>query len=180
MREEVATIKKNILRISEKNNSLEEEINRVTRKNLRMTQDSENLKEFIQNKNEQKNRLKESVKTHEQLELNLANQLLQCKSDLLDAQTFYQEFEVKVFHLLMKFKGKLIFKKNPDGEYVAELHYKGKKEVFFVSQIENICEHQTKENKIVLKYKDKTKEIFSLEGEKIVTRTRELMQRCMR
>ena len=179
MKEELASVSKNKLRVFEKNEELSEEISRITRKNQRINQDSENLKEFIKNKTVLEEKLMESVKAHEANEIDLANQLMQCRNELLDGQTFYQEFHVKFIHMLMKCNAKIIFKKDQSGEYVTEIHYKGKKESFLFREIDSVYEHPTKNNKLVIKYKNKTKEIFSEEIEKIVTRAREIMQRCM-
>ena len=134
----------------------------------------------MQSKTELEQQILESVKKHEQLECDLANQLLQCKSELFDAQTFYQQFSIKVVQMMIKSNGKLVLKKNPNGEYVLELQFKGKKEVILLHEIEDICDNPKKENRIILTYQDKTKDIYTEDKERIITRIRELMQRCIR
>ncbi|OMJ96096.1 hypothetical protein SteCoe_269 [Stentor coeruleus] len=177
--EEYLETAKNITRASEKNTEIEDDLNRITRANKRMQQDVDNLKEFIKTKTELSNRLIESVKSHEAIELSLAKQLLKYKSDLLDANTFHQEFDVKVFSLMIKFKGVLILKKNNEGEYVIEIQYKGKCDTVFVKEVDDVYEHPLKDDRFVLCFKNKTKEIIAEEKLRIVTRIRELMQRCL-
>ena len=179
LKEEFSAVSISKQRVFGRNTELGEEISRITRKNQRISQDSENLKEFIKNKAVLEEKLVESVKSHEANEIDLANQLIQCRNELLDAQIFYQEFHVKIIHLLMKCTAKMAFKRDQSGEYVVELHYKGKKEKFLFREIDSVYEHPTKKTRLVIKYKNKTKEIFSEEIEKIVTRAREIMQRCM-
>lgn len=180
LRDELAFASVNKLRIFEQNSEFHEEISKITRRNQRIAQEIENLKEFILAKTELEQRIIESVTIHEQSEVNLANQLIQIKSELLDAQTFYQEFAIKLSNLMIKCNAKLVLKRDMDGEYVAELQYKGKKEAFLIRDIESVYEHPTKKEKFVIKYKNKSRDIYTDEIEKIVPRTRELMQRCMR
>lgn len=177
--EEYLEAVKNKTRASEKNAEVEDDINRITRANKRMQQDVDNLKEFIKTKTELENRLIESVKSHEATELSLAKQLLKYKSDLLDANTFHQEFDVKIYSLMIKCKGVLVLKKNNEGEYVIELQYKGKCDTIFVKDVDDVYEHPLKDDRFVLCFKNKSKEILAEEKYRIVTRIRELMQRCL-
>ncbi|OMJ82772.1 hypothetical protein SteCoe_16419 [Stentor coeruleus] len=177
--EENLEISKNKTRASEKNSEIDEDTNRITRANKRMKQDVDNLKEFIKTKTELENRIIESIKSHEALELNLAKQLLKYKSDLLDANTFHQEFNVKIFSLMIKCQGVLVLKKDNKGEYVIELQYKGKCDTIFVKEVDDVYEHHTKDDRLVLCFRNKSKEILSEEKVRIVTRVRELMQRSL-
>lgn len=168
---------RNKIKFSEKNSELEADISKSLRKSQRTAEDIKSLKDFILKKTQLEDQLTKSVKMHEQLEYNLATELVQCKSELLDAQTFYQQFDIKVIQLMLKSTGKMILKRNNDGDYMAELQYKGKKESFLIRELDNVCEHPTKQNRLILKYKTKNKEIFSEQSERIVNRLRELMQK---
>lgn len=180
LRDEIAEIVCQKVRIIEKNSEISEELDKLTRKNLRLQQDLDNLTEFIKSKGEIEERLLESVEVHEKNEKNLAKMLIEAKSELLDANTFYQEFQVKVISMMIPFSGKLIFKKDQDDEYVMELIHKGKIESLFVKDIDDLSEHPFKENRIILSFHNKSRDIISEEKHKIVPRLRELMQRCIK
>ncbi|OMJ88692.1 hypothetical protein SteCoe_9312 [Stentor coeruleus] len=174
---EIAEIVKNKMRTLEKNSEYEEDIQNILITNKRMSEDTNNLKDFIKNKSELENRLIESVKSHEAMELDLESQVLRCKTQLFDSNDFYQEFEIKVFSLMMKCKGSMIIKKNNTGEFVIELLYKTKKECIFFREISNVYEHQNKDDRFVIEYNNKTKEILAENKGEIVARIREIIQR---
>jgi hypothetical protein len=165
------------MRTLEKNTEYEEDVQNILVTNKRMSEDTNNLKDFIKNKSELENRLIESVKSHQAMELDLESQVLRCKSQLFDSDDFYQEFEIKVFSLMMKCKGSIAIKKNPNGEFIIELLYKTKKECIFVREISNVYEHQSKDDRFVIEYNNKAKEILAENKREIVTRIRELIQR---
>lgn len=174
---EIAEIVKNKMRTLEKNSEYEEDVQNILVTNKRMSEDTNNLKDFIKNKSELENRLIESVKSHQAMELDLESQVLRCKSQLFDSNDFYQEFEIKVFSLMMKCKGSIVIKKNPNGEFIIELLYKAKKECIFVREISNVYEHQNKDDRFVIEYNNKSKEILAENKREIVARIRELIQR---
>lgn len=168
------------MKIIEKNAEISEELEKIQRKNQRLQQDLNNLNQFIDSKKEVHERLLESVEVHEKNEKKLALMLIEAKSELLDANTFYQEFHVRVLSFLIPFAGKLVFKKNQEDEYVVELMHKGKIDYFSVKDIDDLSEHPCKENRIILSYCGKSREILTDEKHKIVPRLRELMQRCIK
>jgi len=180
VRDEIEEIVFQKVRVIERNAEISEELERLSRKNLRLQQDFDHLIEFIESKGEIEERLVSSVEVHKKNERDLANLLIEAKSELLDANTFYQEFQVKVVSMMIPFSGKLVLKKNQDDEYVMELMHKGKVESFFVKDIDDLSEHPCKENRIILSFHNKSRDIMSEEKYKIVPRLRELMQRCIK
>jgi hypothetical protein len=104
---------------------------------------------------------------------------MEAKSALLDAQFFYQEFQVKVIKLMIPISGKLVFKKSEDDEYVLELLYGTKVESILIKDIDDISDHSTKETRFFIKFQDQSKEIMTDQKKIILPRMRELMQRCI-
>ena len=148
------------------------------RKNERLAQDLENLKKYIELKVELENRLKVSLKKHEELEIELLRQIQEAKADLFDSKSFFQVFAIRLNCLMMQWQGLLIIKKSENNGFMLEITYKGKVERVLLSQLENIYEHPTKDNRIVIKYKSKTKDIITEQKDKIIQRVRELQLRC--
>lgn len=166
------------MRIIERNEETTEFLQKAQRKNERLAQDLEHLKEFVELKAELENRLKESLKKHEKLEVDLLRQIQEAKAELFDSKSFSQVFPIRLTCLMMQCQGLLKIRKSENNDFLLELAYKGKVERILLSQLEDICEHPTKENRMVIKYKSKTKDIITEQKHKIMLRLRELQLRC--
>lgn len=177
-KDELENISFQKLRIAEKNEEFSENIEKLRRKNERLAQDLDNLKQFISMKTELENKLQESLKKHEKVESDLMAQIQEAKADFFDSKSFMQVFPVKVTCLMMQCQGFLVLKKSENNEFLLEIVYKGKTDTMLLRQIEDIYEHPVKENRVVIKYKSKTKDILTEQNHLIISRVRELQKWC--
>lgn len=180
LKEEIQDVLDNKARVVEKNLEIGEELEKFQRKVARLVQDLSNLTQFISVKKQFKGQLLSSVKSHESKESSLASLLVQAKSDLLDVQSFYQEFQVKIIKILIPLSCKLILKKSSENDYTLELQYANKIDSISFHDIDDISDHATKENRFIISAHNKSKEIISDQKKKILSRIRELMQRCIK
>jgi hypothetical protein len=156
---------------------INEELEKVNRRGLRLKQDLENLGGFITSKLEYLDKLVDRVKDHEKSDFLLLQSVQEAKNELFNSRSFYQEFNVKVISLMMPCAGKLIFRKSIENDHLVEVLYKGKAESIPTRMIEDVFEHPIKENRIVIKYNSKTKDIITEEKQRILIRLREILQR---
>ena len=79
---------------------------------------------------------------------------------------------------MMPCNGKLVFRKTSENEHVVEILYKGKVDSILFRQIEDLFEHPSKENRLVIKYKSKTRDVITEEKQRILQRMREILAKC--
>ena len=163
---------------SQRTSEIEEELEKVQRISQRIKKDFENLKNFILNKLEVEGKLLESVRVHEKNENELICSVQEAKNDLFNSRSFYQEFQIRVISLMMPCNGKLVFRKTSENEHVVEILYKGKVDSILFRQIEDLFEHPSKENRLVIKYKSKTRDVITEEKQRILQRMREILAKC--
>ena len=180
LKEQTQEVLESKARVGDRNLEIAEELEKYQRKVARLGQDLGNLTQFISVKKQFKDQLLLSVKSHESKESSLASLLVQAKSDLLDVQSFYQEFQVRIIKMLIPLSCKLILKKSSEDDYTLELQYANKVESISFHDIDDIADHATKDNRFIISAHNKSKEIVSDQKKKILSRIRELMQRCIK
>lgn len=176
-KDELESISFQKLRIAEKNKEFSENIEKILRRNERLAQDLDNLKQFISLKTELEKNFQESLKKHEKVERDLMTQIQEAMAEFFDSKSFLQVFPVKVSCLMMQCQGLLVLKKSENNEFLLEIVYKSKTESMLLRQIEEIYEHPVKENRVVIKYKSKTKDVVTEHKHAIISRVRELQKR---
>ncbi|CAG9310797.1 unnamed protein product [Blepharisma stoltei] len=178
--EEKKILRKSTINLSVKNGKMVEELEAINRKIQFGLEEIGNLKKFKESKIEHENLLKERIEKHEKIEKELAQELLFHRAKILDAQSYYQTFEVLKITPLLNSPAKIILKReNPNG-FSIEFQSGAKSKAFNVSDIESLYKHQTKPNRFIVKIEgESAREFQSEESERIMTRIREIMQIVM-
>lgn len=181
MQEDKKNLRKLSINLSDKNSRMQEELEAVRRKIKSGLDEIQNLKKFIEAKNEHEILLQERVSRHEEIENSLADQLMIYRSKILDAQSYYQVFDVLKITPLLNSPSKIVLKREESQEFTIEFQQGNKKKSYNISSIESVYKHPSKDNRFYVSIEDESSREFQAEDiEKIMQRIREVMQATIR
>ncbi|CAG9324954.1 unnamed protein product [Blepharisma stoltei] len=142
-----------------------------------------NLKKQIEAMDEYQNVLEESVKKHEEKELEMAEMLVEIKSKIVTAESYYQQFDVEIVSSLFSKEAKLVIRKSNDGATAIEINQGKNKKVYDIDEIDTITHHEFKENRFIMQFTAETVEFECYDSEevdKIISIIREVMVRTLK